>query len=111
MTDPVEQQLDAYNRRDIDAFLDAFARGVHVEDALGNRLMTGKSQMRPPYEKMFRNSPDLQCVVATRIDVADWVFTDECVSGLVMEGAPIETRGVAAYHVKNGKIHLLRLYF
>jgi hypothetical protein len=44
-SDPVERQVDAYNRRDIEAFLACHAPDTVVEDAAGTILMRGLEAM------------------------------------------------------------------
>src|SRR5205085_2086327 len=39
--DPVQQQLDAYNARDLEGFVACYAADAVVEDASGQALMSG----------------------------------------------------------------------
>jgi hypothetical protein len=63
-SDPVERQVDAYNRRDIDAFLACYARDTVVENAAGNVIMRGQDAMRTTYGELFRASPN--CTLKSR---------------------------------------------
>lgn len=56
--DPVEQQVQAYNARDLDEFLAPYSTDIHIEDGRGNSLMTGIEAMRAFYGKLFSRSPD-----------------------------------------------------
>ena len=59
-SDPVERQVDAYNRRDIDAFLACYAPDAVIEDATGTVVMRGHDAMRAAYNDLFRASPNLR---------------------------------------------------
>ena len=110
MNDPVDQQLRAYNDRDLGAFMKPYGRGVRIEDGDGNLLLKGKTQMRPAYAELFRDSPHLHCRVCSRIEVGDWVFTEEQVTGMRVPGGPHEMHAMVAYRIKKGKIALVRLF-
>jgi len=74
----MERQVDAYNRRDIDAFLDCYAQDTLVEDASGNVVMRGQDAMRTAYSELFRTSPNLHAEITTRIRVGQYVIDEEC---------------------------------
>lgn len=105
--DPVERQVEAYNRRDIDAFLACYAPDTVVEDATGTVVMRGHDAMRATYSELFRASPDLRADIATRIRVGDYVIDEERITG--RRGAADEIRVVAIYHVKDGVIDYIQL--
>jgi hypothetical protein len=105
--DPVKRQVDAYNRRDIDAFLSCYARDTVVEDTTGNVVMRGHDAMRTAYGELFRESQKLHAAIATRIRVGDYVIDDERVTG--WRGSADEIRVVAVYHVANDLIDHVRL--
>ena len=77
--DPVQAQVDAYNARDIDAFVAPYADDVVITDAGGR--------------------PDLQAEILGRISTGDWTVDHERVSRAG------ETREVlVAYQVADGQI-------
>ena len=110
MSGPVDQQLEAFNDRDLDRFMDAFAGDTQVEDGDGTRIMSGAAEMRPFYEAMFSDSPDLHCDVVNRISVGDWVIDEEKVVGVQAEGFPEELHSAVAYKVEGGKITRVRFF-
>jgi imidazolonepropionase-like amidohydrolase len=100
-----QQQLNAYNLRDIDAFLEPYADSVEIYDFAGKLMMKGKEQMRTSYSKMFKNTPDLHCRLVNRIVEGNTVIDQESVTGW---GDKAET-AVAIYRIEKGKI--ARVYF
>jgi len=105
--DPVERQVDAYNRRDIDAFLSCYALDTVIEDATGTVIMQGHDAMRAAYSELFRGSPNLRAEIATRICVGEYVVDEERIKG--RRGSTEEIRVVAVYHVAAGVIDHVRL--
>ena len=95
MTDPVDTQLAAYNARDTEAFLVCFTVDCIVEDGAGNRLLTGKAEMRPRYAAMFAASPNLHCEILHRTRIGDYVIDEERISGR----NPPTPHAVAIYHL------------
>ena len=110
MSGPVDQQLEAFNDRDLDRFMDAFASDAEVEDGEGTPIMSGAEEMKPFYAAMFADSPDLHCDVVNRISVGDWVIEEEHVVGVQAEGFPEEFRAAVAYKVEGGKITRVRVF-
>ena len=95
--DPVQAQVDAYNARDIDAFVAPYAEDVVITDAGGRPIMSGVETIREEYGAMFEASPDLQAEILGRISTGDWTVDHERVS----RGG--ETREVlVAYQVADG---------
>jgi uncharacterized protein (TIGR02246 family) len=81
-TQIVQQQLEAYNRRDIEGFIRVFA-----EDATGYELgsaapmLTGRAAIRARYEQLFANSPKLHSDVVTRVALGRTVIDLERITG------------------------------
>jgi imidazolonepropionase-like amidohydrolase len=98
----VQRQVEAYNARDIGAFLSYYA-----DDVVIRRLPSGevawdsKEAMRPRYAKRFAENPDLFCTITQRIVHGNWVIDHELVTGV--KDRP-RVRAVATYEVKNGLI-------
>ncbi len=98
----VQRQVEAYNARDIEAFLSFYA-----DDVVIRRLPSGeiawdnKEAMRPRYAKRFAENPELFCTITQRIVHGDWVVDHELVTGV--KGRP-RVRAVATYEVRNGLI-------
>ena len=96
---PVQAQLDAYNARDIDKFLEPYADDVQVYDYPDKLLYEGKEIMRRNYDSFFRSTPDLHCELKNRIIIRNKVIDEESVTanGRIFHA-------VAVYEIENGKI-------
>ena len=105
-SDPVERRVEAYNRRDLDAFIGCYAPEAVMEDAAGIVVMQGHEAMRRVYGDLFDNSPDLHAEIATRIRVGEYVIDEELVTAL--RGSPEEIRVAAIYHVSGDVIDRVR---
>jgi imidazolonepropionase-like amidohydrolase len=95
-----QQQLNAYNLRDIDAFLEPYADSVEIYNFGGKMIMKGKEQMRKSYSEMFRNTPELHCRLVNRIVEGNTVIDHESVTGWGEK--PVTA--VAIYTIEKGKI-------
>lgn len=110
MQDPVQHQLEAFNNRDIDAFMEAFSSEITVENGEGEEMMSGSKEMWAFYNNIFGNSPDLHCDLVNRTKVGDWVIDEEKIQGLKAEGFPEEAHAVVAYKLSDGQITFVRMY-
>jgi hypothetical protein len=99
----VQRQLDAYNARDIDAFLALFADDAQGFD-LGDPAptMSGKPAFRTRYSDMFASSPNLHAKLVNRIAFSRVVVDHEHITGRY--GAPDVFEIVMVYEVENGLI-------
>lgn len=107
--DAVERQLDAFNRRDLEGFLAAYAPDVVIEDGAGQVMMRGHDGMRAMYGPLFAQSPDLHAEVVTRIGVGDYVVDEERTTGFTFPGFPTELHAAVIYHLAGGRIARVRL--
>ena len=98
--DPVEAQLEAYNRRAIDDFTPWFAEDVLVEDGLGAPIVRGREALRERYRAMFAAYPALHCELVSRVRVGAWVLDEERVTGRSESAEHL----VAVYRVDDGMI-------
>lgn len=95
----VQQQVEAYNRRDLEAFLSFYAEDVKVY-TFPNKLTTdGKAALRESYATFFKKATVLDCKITKRIVKNDIVIDEESV-----QFNDIKFSGVAIYEVKNNKI-------
>ncbi len=101
-----QRQLEAYNARDIDAFLEPYADDVEVYTFPDELRYKGKETMRKQYGAMFERTKDLHCTLVNRIAVGNIVIDHERVT--VAPGKPV-IEAVAIYTVENGKIK--KVYF
>ncbi|QIY90707.1 amidohydrolase family protein [Chryseobacterium gallinarum] len=102
----VQQQVNAYNARNIDAFLEPYAEDVEIYSFPSTLLSKGKEQMRKTYTNLFNKAPDLYCEIKQRIVNLNTVIDKESVSGM-RPGQKVEA--TAIYEFKNNKIS--KVYF
>jgi hypothetical protein len=102
-----QRQLEAYNARDVEAFLAAYAPDVEVfELPAGTRTLAGREAMRARYATLFEQSPALHCRLLARVAHGPFVVDHEEVRGL-RGGPPVHA--VAIYEVVSGLIR--RVWF
>jgi imidazolonepropionase-like amidohydrolase len=98
----VQGQVEAYNARDIEAFLSFYADDVVVRRLpSGEVSYDGKEAMSLRYASRFAENPELHCTITQRVVHGDWVVDHELVTGV--EGRP-RVRAVATYEVRGGLI-------
>ncbi|VAW13274.1 hypothetical protein MNBD_BACTEROID03-2779 [hydrothermal vent metagenome] len=95
----VQKQLDAYNARDIEAFLDTYSNNVVVCNFPNKMQFKGIAKMRSSYSDFFKSTPDLNCIIKNRIIIGNKVIDEEY---LTVNG--VNFNAVAIYEVENGKI-------
>jgi imidazolonepropionase-like amidohydrolase len=101
----VQQQLNAYNARNIDAFLAPYSDSVVIYDMSGEEMLRGKTMMLQSYSQLFKNVPELHCKLVNRMVVGNTIVDQEKVTGF--NEKPLEA--IAVYKVENGKI--VKVYF
>jgi len=101
----VQQQVNGYNARNIDAFLEPYAEDVELYSFPNTLLSKGKEAMRKDYDAMFKRLPDLHCEVKNRIINGNFVIDKENVSGMGNK----RMEATAIYEIKNDKI--IKVYF
>ncbi len=95
----VEQQLKAYNNRDIEAFVKAFAKDVKVYNFPNKLNYEGRDKMYKGYADFFANTKDLHCKIVKRIVKGNIVIDEELVTA---NGRTFDA--VAIYEIENGTI-------
>lgn len=103
-TDLVQRQLNAYNFRNIEAFLEPYDENVEVYTYPDKLQFKGKETMRKSYSQMFKNTPNLHCELVGRIVKGNIVIDKES----VQFGETI-IEAIAIYHIENNKIK--KVYF
>lgn len=104
--DIIQAQLEAYNARDVDAFL-----ALHAEDAQlfalpENKLIAaGQAQLRERYSQRFSN-PELHATVVQRIVRGNYVIDHEEIVGMTPDAV---VKAVAIYELVDEKIQ--RVWF
>ena len=98
----VQAQLEAYNARDLDAFLTTYAEDAELFEHPSRLLASGMAQLRERYAARFAD-PDLHAVVVKRIVMGNFVIDHEKVTRMFAEG-PGTVDAVAMYEVQGQRI-------
>lgn len=101
----VQQQLNAYNLRNLDAFLEPYADDVELYSFPNQHDAKGKEAMRKAYAPMFSQLKELHCEVTQRIIQGNTVIDHESVIGFGKD----KLKAVAIYVIEKGKIS--KVYF
>jgi len=101
-----QHQLDAYNQRDLEEFLEPFADSVKLYDFPNELIYKGKENMRKDFRRLFNETPDLHCTLMNRVVFGQTVIDQEHVS-LGKEIPPIEV--MVIYRIAGNKI--IEMYF
>jgi hypothetical protein len=102
--DLAQRQLNGYNFRNIDAFLEPYAEDVEIYNFPDELQYKGKDAMRNSYAQMFANTPNLHCELLNRIVQGKMVIDQE----RVQAGNRV-IEAIAIYHIENEKIQ--KVYF
>ncbi|WP_299106966.1 amidohydrolase family protein [uncultured Tenacibaculum sp.] len=100
-----QQQLNAYNAGDIEAFLAPYSEDVEIYTFPNTLTNKGKDKIRPGYKEMFEKYPNLHCELVKRIVNKNTVIDHERITG-IGEGS---FTAIAIYKIENGKI--AKVYF
>jgi putative hydrolase of HD superfamily len=104
---PVQQQLDAYNARDLAAFIAPYATDVRIyRPPAPDPVLVGQEAMAAHYAAHRFNLPGLHAEVVARQVVGQKVIDHERISGL----GPAVVEAVAVYQVAAGKIQNVWFY-
>jgi hypothetical protein len=97
----VQRQVDAYNRRDLSAFLATYSEGIRLYRMPSSEpALDGKAAFAEFYRTQRFILPALRAEILQRIVIGNKVIDHERISGLAEQ--PIEA--VAAYEVADGLI-------
>ena len=99
----VQQQLDAYNARDLQAIMATYADDAEQFEHPAMLLASGSSQIRDRFALRFLE-PNLHARLIQRIVLGNVVIDHELVTRTFPEG-PGEVQLVAIYEVENGLIN------
>jgi len=109
-SDVVDQQVAAYNRRDIDGFVACYAEHAKVVQPDGSMLASGHAEIRARYGELFQLSPDLRAEISNRIEIGAVVIDEERVTGFVLPNMPSEIHVAVVYRIADGLIQVAHLY-
>jgi hypothetical protein len=105
----MQAQLDAFNTRDLEAFIACYASDVVIEGADGAVMMRGHQEMRAMYGQLFAQSPELHCEVSSRIRVGAYAIDEERTTGFVFAGFPTELHVAVVCRLEAGTIANVRI--
>ena len=99
----VQEQLDAYNDRDIERFIAVFSDDIELW-TLGDTIpsVKGLISVKKIYGDLFESNTNLQSEVINRSVIGNKVIDYEKIQGLKKDGGIYYL--VMVYEVKNGKI-------
>ena len=98
----VQKQLDAYNSRDIDAFLSFYSDDAELYTFPSALLAKGKDKLRERYTTRFSDSK-LHAVIVKRIVQGNIVIDHERVQRMFPEGLGV-LEAIAIYEVRDSKV-------
>ncbi|MCB2205592.1 amidohydrolase family protein [bacterium] len=96
-----QMQLNAYNARNLDAFLEPYAEDVEVYTFPSTLQYTGKQHMRELYGEFFSEAEALHCRLVGRISYQNTVIDREYVTGIPGRD---NIEAVAIYEMADGFI-------
>ena len=99
--DVVQQQVNAYNAKDIDAFLATYSSDVELYMHPDSLFLSGHEGMRESYGPFFSTTPQLHVEILSRMTSGNVVIDKERVTGLA--GGRI-MEAIAIYRVKEDLI-------
>jgi hypothetical protein len=99
--DIIDAQLEAYRKRDLDAFLGFYSPEIVIKGGNGEILMGDLDAMRERYGKSFADNPSANVVIANRIAFGEFVIDEEHLTGLTAPGSPHEVRAALIYRVRD----------
>ncbi|NVN18605.1 steroid delta-isomerase [Muricauda sp. HICW] len=95
----VQEQLGAYNERDIDAFAGTYTQDVELYQFPKKLNVKGIAKLKQQYGTFFENTPDLKGEIVNRIVIGNKVIDHESVT---VNGSVF--KAIAIYEVVDGEI-------
>ncbi len=96
----VQRQVEAYNRRDLEAFLACYADDAKLWRPPHELAESGIEGLRRRYRKRFDDAPNLHATIVRRIVLDRFVVDHEHVTGT--QDGPFDA--IATYEVVEGRI-------
>jgi hypothetical protein len=97
----IDEQLAAYNRRDLEAFLNTYSDDIKIYSFPNKLSGEGKEYMTKIYGKFFKETPNLHCEIVNRTMLGNTIIDHEKVTGL---GGGASMEAIAIYKVNDNKI-------
>lgn len=73
----VQKQMDAYNQRDVEAFVAMYSADIKVYNFPDELVFEGKEKMRERYSNSFSSTPDLHSTLISRSILGNTVIDQE----------------------------------
>jgi hypothetical protein len=105
--DTVEEQLLAYNAKDLERFIATYSTDVVIEDGTNNLLMKGHDQLQERYGALFKASPELHCRIVNSMRIGNYIVDEEEVTGV--QGSPTPISAIVIYRIDGEKIVHVRM--
>ncbi|MFH1004965.1 MAG: amidohydrolase family protein [Bacteroidota bacterium] len=102
----VQRQLNAYNARNLDAFVEQYADDVELYKFPDTLIGKGKEYMYKTYSSLFDKTPNLHCEIKKRIIQGNIIIDNESVT---RNNKIKQSKCIAIYHIENNKIK--KVYF
>lgn len=100
----VQEQLEAYNKRDLDEFLKPFSDSVKVYNNLRDFNYQGIDKMRENYANWFDGLDTLNCQIVNRISAGNTVIDYERLTFKRKNGEGNTSETIAIYRIGDDKI-------
>lgn len=99
----VQKQLEAYNERDIEAFMAVIDKDITFHDfATHKTTISGYDECKIYYDALFKASPNLKSTIVNRTIFENKIIDHERITG--RNGKTVSTELVLIYEVANEKI-------
>lgn len=95
----VDKQLEAYNKRDIDAFVNTYSVDIKLYTFRNEATTLGQAALRRQYASFFERAPDLNAEIVNRIVLGNKVIDKE---KIIVNGRIFYA--VAIYEIEDGLI-------
>ena len=99
--DIVQQQVNAYNAQDIEAFLATYSPGIKIYNHPDSLRISGLDEMRQRYGSLFQKTPSLHVKIVNRIVLGNYIIDREKVTGFTNSRVK---HAVVTYYVHDGLI-------
>lgn len=76
----VQQQLERFNARDLDGFVNCYTNNVLVTNYPTDTISVGRQEMKEGYKKFYERTPNIEVKVANRIVIGSTVIDQEVVT-------------------------------
>lgn len=101
-----DTQLSAYNKQNLEDFLNCYSEDVEISNFPDILICKGKDAMRSLYINSWKENPNQKAIIINRIHVVNTVMDHEHVTG---RANGIELHVIAIYKIENDKIN--KVYF